>query len=69
MGISEIFTENADLGGLLESGERLPVSDVVHRTFFEIDEEGAEAVAVAPPIAIGKLSKSYTLILIIIFIC
>lgn len=45
MGISEIFSENADLKGILESGESLAVSEIVHKASFEIDEKGAEAAA------------------------
>lgn len=43
MGITEIFSDNANLRGLLETGEQLKVSNVVHKAFIEIDEEGSEA--------------------------
>lgn len=40
-----MFSGNADLKGLLESGETLSVSDIVHKATLEIDEKGAEAAA------------------------
>lgn len=45
LGMSEIFSDNANLRGLLETGEQLKVSDVVHKTFIEVDERGSEAAA------------------------
>lgn len=41
--MTEIFSDNANLRGLLETGEKLKVSDVVHKAFIEIDEWGSEA--------------------------
>lgn len=45
MGITEIFSEAANLSGLLDSDEQLKVSDVVHKAVIEIDEKGCEAAA------------------------
>lgn len=45
MGVNDIFSEDADLKGLLDSGEALKVSDIVHKATLEIDEKGAEAAA------------------------
>lgn len=45
MGMSGMFSENGNLKGLLESGESLKVSDVIHKACIEINEEGAEAAA------------------------
>lgn len=42
MGMSEMFSEKAELGGLLASGENVVVSDVIHKAFIEVDEEGTE---------------------------
>lgn len=50
MGIVDIFANNANLKGLLESGEDLRVSDVIHKAFIEINEAGSEAAG-----ATGKL--------------
>lgn len=38
-----MFTDNAEFGKLLQSNEGLKVSDVVHKAFIEVNEEGAEA--------------------------
>lgn len=45
MGISEIFEPNADLSELLETGESLQISDVVHKSFIKVSEGGSEAAA------------------------
>lgn len=43
MGLTEIFTDSANLRGILESNEQLKISDAVHKAVFEIDEKGSEA--------------------------
>lgn len=43
--MTDMFSDGADLSGLLESGQPLQVSDVVHKAIIEIDEEGATAAA------------------------
>lgn len=43
--MGEVFTQDADINGIFESGEPLHVSDFVHKAFIEINEDGAEAAA------------------------
>lgn len=45
MGMTEIFSNSANLLGLLDSGEQLKVSDVVHKAIIAIDENGSEVSA------------------------
>lgn len=45
MGLSEMFTSDADLSGLLEERVPLYVSDTVHKAIIEVNEEGSEAAA------------------------
>lgn len=43
--MTEMFSDNAKLSGVLESGKPLKVSDVVHKAFIEVTEKGTEAGA------------------------
>ncbi|KAJ6640748.1 Serine protease inhibitor 42Dd [Pseudolycoriella hygida] len=45
LGITKMFTGSKDFSDLLETDEKLLVSDVVHKALIEIDEEGSEAAA------------------------
>lgn len=38
-----MFSDAANLGGVLDSSNQLKVSDVVHKAVIEIDEKGSEA--------------------------
>lgn len=45
MGMERMFSDGAEFGNLLDTNERLKVSQVVHKAFIEVNEEGAEAAA------------------------
>ncbi|XP_049308953.1 serine protease inhibitor 42Dd [Bactrocera dorsalis] len=45
LGITKIFSEEAEFGNMLESPEPLQVSNVFHKAVIEVNEEGTEAAA------------------------
>lgn len=45
MGMATMFSDTADFSNLLDSPEPLKVSEVVHKAFIEVNEEGTEAAA------------------------
>ncbi|MBU3921917.1 serpin family protein [Hyphomonas sp.] len=45
LGMRQVFTRGAELGGLFSSEHPYAVSNVVHKTFLEINEKGTEAAA------------------------
>lgn len=55
MGITEVFSDTANLNGLLDSGEQLKVSDVIHKAVIEINEKGSESAAATGKDLFGDL--------------
>ncbi|XP_006027297.1 ovalbumin-like isoform X1 [Alligator sinensis] len=44
LGMTDLFTQSADLSGI-STGRNLAVSEVIHKSYMEVNEEGTEAAA------------------------
>ena len=60
MGMSDLFANNANLGGMTVNYP-LKVDEVIHKAFLELQEEGTEAAAVTAVVAIpGAVPGAFT---------
>lgn len=53
LGAKDLFSDSADLSGIFESG-KASVSQVFHKAFVQVDEEGTEAAAATAEIGMGS---------------
>ncbi|XP_061319894.1 LOW QUALITY PROTEIN: plasma serine protease inhibitor-like [Pezoporus flaviventris] len=60
MGITEVFSGNADLSGI-SSSHNLQVSEAVHKALLEVDEAGTEAAGATAVILTRVLHPSVTI--------
>ncbi|KAL1414896.1 hypothetical protein MTO96_007152 [Rhipicephalus appendiculatus] len=56
MGIEDLFAHAADLSGV-SAKENLLVSEVFHKAFVEVSEEGTEAAAAAAVVAVAMCAR------------
>ncbi|XP_030387489.1 serine protease inhibitor 42Dd-like isoform X2 [Scaptodrosophila lebanonensis] len=45
LGMVRLFADNAEFGNILQSPEALKVSQIIHKAFIDVNEEGTEAAA------------------------
>ncbi|KAH1165442.1 hypothetical protein KIL84_023001 [Mauremys mutica] len=63
LGITEIFSRNADLTAMSDS-EELYLAKAIHKSFLEVNEEGAEAAAASGMIAISRMAVLYPQVIV-----
>ncbi|EMP39840.1 Neuroserpin [Chelonia mydas] len=63
LGIREVFSRNADLTAMSDS-EELYLAKAIHKSFLEVNEEGAEAAAASGMIAISRMAVLYPQVIV-----
>ncbi|KAH7951342.1 serpin B3 [Rhipicephalus sanguineus] len=52
LGIHDLFSEKCDLSGMFKTGSP-SVSDIIHKAYLQVDEEGTEAAAATAVVGVG----------------
>ncbi|XP_027731463.1 neuroserpin isoform X1 [Vombatus ursinus] len=63
LGISEVFSRNADFSALSDNKE-IFLARAVHKSFIEVNEEGSEAAAASGMIAISRMAVLYPQVIV-----
>ncbi|XP_032632666.1 neuroserpin [Chelonoidis abingdonii] len=63
LGITEVFSRNADLTAMSDN-EELYLAKAIHKSFLEVNEEGAEAAAASGMIAISRMAVLYPQVIV-----
>lgn len=63
LGITEVFTKNANLTALTDNKE-IFLSKAIHKSFIEVNEEGSEAAATSGMIAISRMAVLYPQVIV-----
>ncbi|XP_074860012.1 neuroserpin [Carettochelys insculpta] len=63
LGITEVFSRNADLTAMSDNKE-LYLAKAIHKSFLEVNEEGAEAAAASGMIAISRMAVLYPQVIV-----
>ncbi|KAM5293356.1 neuroserpin [Ctenodactylus gundi] len=63
LGITEIFSKNANLTTLSDNKEMF-LSKAIHKSFIEVNEEGSEAAAASGMIAISRMAVLYPQVIV-----
>jgi len=59
LGIKDAFEDRADFSKIFEVAEKIKISQVIHKTFVDVNEEGTEAAAVTAIFAIPGCAAGY----------
>uniref|UniRef100_A0A8C4VQ95 Serpin family I member 1 n=1 Tax=Gopherus evgoodei TaxID=1825980 RepID=A0A8C4VQ95_9SAUR len=63
LGITEVFSRNADLTAMSDN-EELYLAKAIHKSFLEVNEEGVEAAAASGMIAISRMAVLYPQVIV-----